>query len=491
YALEGAHNDGPWEQPEKFHRTNAVLRYSVGGAESRSTVTAMAYTAGWNATDQVPLRAVSSGAIDRFGTIDPSDGGQTSRYSLSFNTEQRDGDAVWSLDAHAIRSRLDLFSNFTFFLDNPIAGDQFEQAEQRSVFGLATRRTWGGTLAGRPSTHTVGLQLRHDRLDPVGLYATAARQRVSVTQESVVRQTSTGVYAETATQWTPWLRSVAGLRGDRFGFDVISSIAVNSGSSHASIVSPKLSLIFGPWRKTELFVNAGTGFHSNDARGTTSTVKARAPGEAADRVNALVRSRGAELGLRTEPVAGLQSSLALWQLRLGSELLFVGDAGETEANRASWRHGIEWNNHWVATPWLLVDADLSLSRTRFDDGDPDGVGRHIPGAIETVLSLGATVIDRGPWFGQFQLRYFGPRPLIEDNSQRSKAATLAYLRAGYRINPNMKIALDVFNLFDREASDIDYFYASRLRGEAAEGVPDVHFHPVEPRSVRLSLVMSF
>jgi len=281
---------------------------------------------------------------------------------------------------------------------------------------------------------------------------------------------------------------VAGLRSDHFNFDVNSSIASNSGKRSASIASPKLSLIFGPWSQAEYFVNAGYGFHSNDARGTTETVTPK-EGLPTDPVTPLVRSKGAELGVRTEIVPGLQSSLALWQLKLGSELVFSGDAGDTEASRASKRRGIEWNNHYIARTWLLLDADLALSRARFTQDD--SAGNHVPGSIETVASFGATVTEYGPWSGQFQLRYFGPRPLIEDNSQRSKATTLAYLRVGYRVNKDVKMMLEVFNLFDRQASDIDYYYASRLKGEPAEGVNDLQFHPVEPRSVRLSLVANF
>ena len=500
YALEAAHNNGPWENAEQFHRLNGVLRYSFGDAQNRSAITAMAYSARWNATDQIPQRAVDQGLIGRFGAIDPSDGGRTARTSLSYELLRRLDDGDFKFNAYAIQSRLDLYSNFTFYLEQPIDldpaaidGDQFQQAERRRVFGLATSRSWNMPVAGFESTQTLGLQVRHDRLDPVGLYSTVARERAATIQESTVRQTSVGVYGETATQWTPWLRSIAGLRGDWFDFDVDSSIAANSGTKAASIASPKLSLIFGPWRQTEVFVNYGWGFHSNDARGTTATVAAKDPTTRVDPVNALVRSKGGELGLRTELVPGLQSSLALWALKLDSELLFVGDAGETEPSRASKRYGIEWNNHFIANRWLLLDADLALSRSRFTEADPTDptLGNRIPGSIQTVVSMGATVNDLGPWFGQFQLRYFGARPLDENGEFNSKPTTLAYLRAGYKINNNWKLALDVFNLFNREASDIDYYYASRLKGEPAEGVNDIHFHPVEPRSLRVTLNASF
>ncbi len=505
YALEAGHNNGPWDNPERSHRLNGVVRYSFGDAASRSSITAMGYSANWNSTDQVPQRAVDSGLIGRFGAIDPSDGGKTARYSLSYQAERRLDDGVFRLNAYAIRSRLDLYSNFTFFLERPvdldpteIEGDQFHQSERRMVYGLATSRAWNKKLGGHDSTTTFGLQLRHDRLSPVGLYSTVERQYAATTQESRVRETSVGLYADNQLEWTSWLRSVAGVRADRFIVNHTSSIARNSGSKSAGLVSPKLSLIFGPWSKTEYFVNYGYGFHSNDARGATARVKPKEfiadptdPNAVAEPSALLVRSRGGELGLRTEIVPGLQSSLALWQLRLGSELVFSGDAGDTEASRPSRRQGVEFNNHYIAAPWLLFDGDIAVSRARFTTDDPATPGRSIPGSVNTVVSLGATVLERGPWFGHVQIRYFGPRPLIEDNSERSKSTTLAYLRVGYRITRDVKVALDVFNLFDRKASDIDYYYASRLKGEPVGGVDDIHSHPVEPRSLRLTLTANF
>jgi outer membrane receptor protein involved in Fe transport len=494
-AFEAAHNDGPWELPEKFHRANGVLRYSLSDALTQASVTAMAYDANWDSTDQIPLRAVQDGTIGRFGTVDPTDGGKTSRYSLSFGLThefesdlQGHGGGELRLDAYAIQSSLDLFSDFTYFLDDPVRGDQFEQAEHRKVFGLEASRRWDTTLAGHDASNTLGVELREDRLQPVGLYDTAARVRTSTVQESTVDEGSVALYAENATTWSPVLRSVAGLRFDHYDFDVGSSIPQNAGHRSASIVSPKLSLILGPWRKTEYFINAGTGFHSNDARGTTETISPR-EGTPTQPVDPLVRSIGGELGLRTGAVPGLQSSLALWVLKLDSELVFSGDAGDTEPSRASRRYGVEWSNRYEASRHVLLDADLAWSHARYTQFDP--AGPFIPGSIETVAALGATLKDWGPWFGQFQFRFFGPRPLVEDDSQRSKATSLATLRAGYRFTPRTSVAMDVFNLFDRKASDIDYAYASRLPGEPAAGVNDIHFHPVEPRSVRLTITTTF
>ncbi|NVI85292.1 TonB-dependent receptor [Janthinobacterium sp. BJB401] len=486
-GLEVNRNNGPWDVPERVRKVSGVLRYSQGTQDDGFSVTGMAYKNSWNATDQVPLRAVESGQIGRFGSLAPSDGGDTSRTSLSYAMRKRTENRLFELDAYLIRSQLELNSDFTYFLADPEQGDQFQQSERRTVAGVNASESWATQLFGLPLRNKLGVQARYDRLSPVGLYNTVERVRQSTVREDRVREASIGLYGENTVQWLPWLRSVAGVRYDAYRFNVDSSIAGNSGAANDHVVSPKLSLILGPWSKTEFFVNYGKGFHSNDARGTTQT--RLADGEPSTPVTPLAPTKGMELGARTEWLPGLQSSLALWRLDIASELLFVGDAGETEPSRASRRHGIEWNNHYIAAPWLLFDLDLAASRSRYTENDP--AGNFIPGSIDKVASFGVTVTDQGPWSGALQLRYFGPRPLIEDNSVRSASTTLAYARVSYQLNRKTRIALDVFNLFDKRASDIDYYYASRLPGEATEGVNDRHFHPVEPRSARLTLSYGF
>ena len=487
YGLEVHRNNGPWDVPERVRKYSGVLRYSQGTANDGFSVTAMAYKNSWNATDQVPLRAVASGQIGRFGSLAPSDGGDTSRTSLSYAMRQRTQNRLFELDAYLIRSQLELNSDFTYFLANPAAGDQFQQSERRTLAGVNASESWSTQLSGLPLRNKLGVQARVDRLSPVGLYSTVERIRQATVREDRVREASIGLYGENTVQWLPWLRSVAGVRYDAYRFKVDSSVEGNSGAASDHVVSPKLSLILGPWSKWEFFVNYGKGFHSNDARGTTQT---RLPdGTPSTPVTPLVPTKGMELGARTEWLPGLQSSLALWRLDLASELLFVGDAGETQASRASRRHGIEWNNHYIAAPWLLFDLDLAASRSRYTQNDP--AGNFIPGSIDKVASFGVTVTDRGPWSGAFQLRYFGPRPLIEDNSVRSASTTLAYARLAYQLNRRTRLSLDVFNLFNKRASDIDYYYASRLPGEAQDGVNDRHSHPVEPRSARLTLSYAF
>jgi hypothetical protein len=473
YGLEIGRNDGPWDTPEQVRKYSATLRYSSGDALHGYSITAMAYRNRWNATDQVPLRAVDAGLIGRYGGIDPSDGGDTARSSLSWAMHSRTGERLTEASAYLVHSSLNLFSNFTYLLDDPVNGDQFQQAERRTMAGVNLSQAWLGQVGGIDMRNKLGLQTRYDHIAPIGLYATRARQRLATVREDRVNEGSAGLYWENTAYWTPHLRSIAGLRYDAYRFDVSGADA----SAHKA--SPKLSLIFGPWSKTEYFINYGMGFHSNDARGVTGP----------DPATPLVGTRGAELGARSEWLPGLQSSLSLWALDIDSELVYAGDSGQTEASRPSRRSGVEWSNHYIAAPWLLFDLDLSASRARYRRHD--AAGDYVPEALDKVASFGVTVKDLGRWYGGLELRYFGQRPLIEDNSVRSASTTLAYGRIGYRIDSQTRLTLDGFNLFNRSASDIDYYYASRLPGEDADGVNDRHFHPVEPRTLRLTLSRNF
>jgi hypothetical protein len=489
YALEYQHSNAPWEAPANFNKYNGVLRYAQGTPADGFNVTAMAYKATWNSTDQIPQRAVDDGRVGVFGAIDPTDGGESSRYSLSGEWRQSEGNVSRAASLYAIKSKLNLFSNFTYFLDDPVNGDQFEQAESRVVLGGDASQTWLTHWGERPVWNTLGLQLRRDRMTPVALYGTAARQRLSTTREDQVTIGTASLYASSTIEWSPWFRTVAGLRADYFRFDVSSDNPENSGKESDTIVSPKLSLIFGPWANTEYFLNWGEGFHSNDARGTTITVDPKS-GDPVQRVDPLVRTVGYEAGVRSRILPGLTTSLALWRLEQDSELLFVGDAGTTEPSRPSERTGLEWVLQYVPRPWLAFDLTAAVTRARFTDDDP--AGNRIPGAPDAVASAGVTVdnvVDG--WFGSLRWRYFGSRALVEDNTVRSQSTSLWNGRIGYMFTPKIRAWLDVFNILDSRDHDIDYFYVSRLPGEPPGGVADRHFHPVESRAFRLSLSIAY
>jgi hypothetical protein len=494
YAVEAVGHDGPWDLPENYRRYNGVLSYGWQSGMDEMRVHAMAMQSSWTSTDQVPQRAIDAGTVGRFGYIDPSDGGDNARYSLSADWTRRYSDGLMRANAYLLRSRLDLFSNFTYFLDDPVNGDQFKQAERRTVAGFNLDRSWVHPLAGRESETTVGIQVRNDRLDPVGLYSTVNRAHLSTTREDRVRETASGLFLSNMTRWNAWLRTVAGVRADRYMFDVVSDTSANSGKVNASIVSPKVSVIFSPLKDVELYLNWGRGFHSNDARGITQAVDPKtgldtdANGNPITKATPLVKAIGKEAGVRFTGLApGLQTAVSVWQLNLASELVFVGDAGTTEASRPSRRSGVEIANYYTPAAGWIVDADFAWSHPRFTDTDP--AGAYIPGAIERTVSIGIAA-EQGKWSGGLRLRYFGNRPLIEDNTIRSASSTLVNAKLGYAITQDIKLTAEVLNLFNRKVSDIDYVYDSRLRGEAA-AVTDVHTHPAEPRALRVGLVMKF
>jgi hypothetical protein len=451
----------------------------------------MGYRARWASTDQVPQRLIEAGTFNgqpfgRFDAVDPTDGGETSRYSLSGEWHTTTAAGTTKVSAYALRYRLQLISNFTYALERPATGDQFMQRDQRTVTGLAANHAVGHTLFGLPARSEVGLQVRQDRID-VALFDTQAQAITATTRDDRVRETMAGVYGQIAVELTPGLRGIAGLRADQIRTTVDSrSLAANAGSASAQQGSPKFTLVAGPFAKTEFFVNAGRGLHSNDARGTTITQDPKT-GNPQDKVPALVASQGYELGARSEFIPGLQSSLALWKLDFDSELVYVGDAGATEAAAASRRHGVEFNNRYTPIPWLLLDADLAWTHSRFANGD------RIPNAVDRVASIAATVRNVGPWSASLQWRYLGSGALTEDNSVRSQSSVTSNLRLGYQLaalGKASELTLDVFNLFNRKVNDIQYFYASQLPGEAAP-VADRHVHPAEPRAFRLTLRVGF
>ena len=501
-AFEGTRADGPWVVPEGLCKANLVARYSAGRAENGWSVSFLGYDAAWTATDQVAQRAVASGMVGRFGSLDPTTGGNTHRYSLSGEWARLGSASASRANAYVVDYALNLWSNFTYATD-PVNGDQFLQVDRRSTVGGNAAHTWFATLGDRAVEITAGVDARRDNIGKIGLVLTRDRATYATVRDDAVHQTRVGVWGEAQVQWTQKFRSIVGLRGDAYAFDVASNTAANSGSKTDSIASPKLALVFGPWAKTEYYFNAGYGFHSNDARGTVTRINpdprpgarpactdaaGACTGDAVSPVTPLVRAKGVEIGLRSAFVPRLTSTLTLWRLDIDSELIFTGDAGTTEASRPSRRQGVEWTNVWAPLAWLSIDADLSISRARFADANP--AGDRVPGAIEQAASIGANLRDLGAWSGGVRLRHFGARPLIEDNSVRSPASTLVNLNVGYRFHPHLQARVEVLNLLDRKVSDIDYYYASRLRGEAGP-VNDIHSHPAEPRSLRVTLRASF
>ncbi len=487
FALELMRKNGPWINKERYKKFNTVLRYSQSTGKTKFNVTAMGYGGRWNATDQIPQRAIDEGLISRLDTIDPTDGGETHRFSFSSALEHHSRFGVTRANLYTLHSNLSLFSNFTYFLDDPVNGDQFSQFDKRFQSAFNVDHSWVNDFAGIPFESKVGVQFQNDVIDN-GLLSTKARRTLSLTRKDHIVQNSVALYYQNSIQWLEKLRTVAGVRSDFYWFDVNSNLNVNTGNAYDSMTNPKLSVILGPWFETEFYFNYGSSFHSNDARGTTTRVDPRT-GQPIDRVHPLVRSTGYETGLRTAILPGLQGSLAFFHLNIDSELLFVGDAGTTEASRPSKREGVEVSVFYKPLDWLIVDLDYAITRARFSDFDP--TGNYIPQAIQGVGKAAVSFDNLGRFFGGLQFRYFGKRALIEDNSVQSKPTITLNGQLGYKIGKKIQVLVQAFNILNSHDHAIDYFYISRLPGESAQGIGDKHFHPIETRALRASIVANF
>ena len=487
-AFETSTNDGPWTVPDSYRKLNGVVRYSQGDNLNGFSLTGMAYRGKWNASQAVPERAVTAGVVGRYGSIDASDRGDTYRYSVTGEWQRSSGSTLTKVQVYGIGYDLTLLNNFTFYLDDPVHGDQNEQKDQRFIAGgkafQKRQSRWGGYAV----ENTYGVQVRNDDVSNLALIHTEQGVPLSTRAQASAIVTTAGVYGENRIEWVPWLRTTAGLRVDGSHYSVDDKLqSINSGTSSAGIVSPKGTVTLGPWHGTEAYVNAGLGFHSNNALGTTIVVDPI--GNPVDRVTPLVRAKGAEVGVRTVALRHLQSTFSLWTLGLDSELVYNGDVGATEPGPASGRYGIEFANYYAPTAWLVFDGDVAWSHARFTEFNEGG--QYVPEAVDVVVSGGASVDNFHRMFGSLRLRYFGPRPLVADNSVRSKATTLLNLEAGYQLQRNLRVNLLVFNLANSTVSDIDYYFASRLPGDPLAGVDDVHTHPSPPRTARVSLVVGF
>ena len=387
-----------------------------------------------------------------------------------------------------MRYGLNLIQNFTYFLANPVNGDQFEQVDRRTSIGVKLTHRRLRQLLGRPMEWKAGTQLRHDDASVIGLYDTVRQRRTNTVREDALRQTSLDVFGEGVLDWTSFFRTSLGIRADIYRFAVDANNPLNAGAGVDSIVSPKLTAILGPWQQTEFYANWGEGFHSNDVRCATIRVDPRT-NELAERFRPLVKARGGEIGVRTVGLHGLHSTVAVWYLDFDSELVFLGDASVTAASRPSHRYGIEWSNYIWFTPWMTAEADLVFTSARFSDDDP--AGPRIPGSLNRVFSGALTFEPVKRLFGSVRVRHFGPRPLIEDNSVRSDSTTVWNGQFGFRFNRRVTISFGVFNLLNSPVSDIDYFYTSRLQGEPLEREDNVHTHPSIPRTARVALQMRF
>ncbi|EMF74372.1 TonB-dependent receptor [Leptospira interrogans serovar Djasiman str. LT1649] len=484
YALETSHYDGPWTVKENYKKVNGVVSYSGGDEQNGYRILAMGYRGNWHTTHQIPKRAIGH-EFRRFDTVDPTDGGFTNRASISGEAQHTDKNTHAKILIYGLYNDLSLFSNTTYYLDDPIRGDQIEQTDRRTVSGLKSSYKIRSVWDEIKFENLFGFQMRRDFIRNA-LYHTEKRAELDIVRSNQIIETNISVYYESKIHWSSKIRTIIGLRGDQFQFQfhVDDRNSELNDRKRFSTANPKGGIVFGPWLNTEIYLNAGRGFHTNDARGLTNKENTFTP---------IVRSYGGEFGVRSMVFENWKTVLSLWQLDLDSELIFEGDSASTVASRSSTRRGVEWSNYFEPIKGLILDSEVSISRSRFR-GD-ESTGNFIPGSIEHVYSGGITLKETNGFFGSIRGRYFGPRALIEDNSVRSPPTTLFNFQIGKKFNDVWSIVFEIMNIQNAKVSDIDYYYASRLKSESEGpdegGYNDIHTRPASPRSIRFGVRASF
>jgi Outer membrane receptor proteins, mostly Fe transport len=506
------HDDGPWKHPDDYFKYNGLLTYSRGSDASGFSITARGYHGKWNSSDQIAEDAVP--LVGFFGTLDPTTGGRSERYSLQGEWHHQDAHSVTKITPYIFYYDLNLYSNFTYYLTDPVLGDQFNQNDRRWVAGIDAHHSIFSEWAGRKVENTFGFQLRNDWIGN-GLYQSSHRIRTdktdsetgntlpATTQRNNLTDTLIGFYGENRIQWLEKFRTVAALRGDLTHLDVVSLVmSANSGTVTKAIPSPKVSLVFGPWSRTEFYLEGGSSYHSNDARGTTLTIEPVSgdnpyPNVPGDKIPALIPTKGAEVGVRSTAMPHLNSTLSFWYLHSKSELQQSGDTGGTTAStQPSDRYGFELANYYTPAEHWAIDFDIANSKALFGDVDGDDAapdspgGRRVPEAVGLVIASGLTLHDLNNFSGSLRLRFFGPRDLTSDGLFRSKATALVNGEVGYQIQKKWRVSVEFLNLLDRSDHDIDYAYESKVTPTGASAFTDV-FHPVEPFQARFWLRRTF
>lgn len=497
YAVSRTMDDGPWTKPDDLKRDNAFVKYTHGDSRDGYSVSAMYFDSTWQSTDQIPRRLVEDGTLGRFDTLDDQTGGETNRHQLSYGIwSDLSEDTRFKANAYVVDYALALTSNFTYFSNevpatSPVEGvaaedisDEFTQVDDRIMTG-------GDLLfeiqLDEQHRLDLGSDLRFDRNRDVGIGSSFQREIYSYDSRAKIEEVAVGVFSSVYSEWNDQFATILGLRFDYMNVDVEDKLnPAESGSDNQTLVSPKVSLRFGPFNETQLFVNYGKGFHSNDGRGA---VKGDVP--------LMAESEGFEVGVSSWLFDSLQLSAVAFQLDLDSELVFVGDDGTTEPKAASRRKGIEISAFYQPLDWLIIDsdytyADAKFRETQFEDGEL--LGDAVPDSIEDVFSLGASADFFNGVYAGLRLRYFGPRNLNESGSVQSDSSRMVNANIGYQAPSGLEVGLEVLNLTDREDDDITYFYESRTKQERDQGIEpieDFHFHPMVPRTLRLHLSYPF
>ena len=481
-AFEHHQSNGHFDLDQDVRKYNGLLKYTGAIANIPSRITFSAYDSQWISTNQVPQRAVDSGLISRFGFIDPDLGGESHRYSLAGNFQIND----WDLNLYASSYYMSLINNPTYFLNNPADGDEFEQEDERRLFGGSLRKRSESEIFGLPAAQTVGIDIRYDDVNELNLFNTISRRRLSSIREDEAEEFSAGLFAESQISLTDKLRATLGVRVDYYDFEVDALRPGNSGSDQDSLWQPNIGLAYRVNENVELYLNYGHGFHSNDVRAAVNTIDP-VTGDPTEAQDVLVEGKGSEIGFRYDTLNGFNIAIAAFELRTDSELVFVGDAGTTEPSDPTSRNGVEINSFWeINENWVF---DFSAAKTSGHFRGLPSNADSITDAHEEVLAAGLTHVGNNGLTASLRVRHFSDAALTEDESVQKDGSTLVHAGVSYAFS-NWEIGIDVLNLLDADDDDIAYYFESQLAGETT-GVEDIHFHPSNPRHIRLLLKYRF
>jgi len=501
-AGEYSHYDGPWDVGDNFRKRNGVVKYSQGDVDNGFSLTFQGYRGNWLGNDQIPLSAIEDGMLPRYGTINPDTGGTSSRYSLYGDWHETDSAGTTQATVYAVHYTLNLFSDFTGFLFFPETGDEIQQNDRRWTYGGHIERDLPDNYLGKSTDDRFGFELRDDDIHTF-LNDVQNNQVWAHVRADQVDETMISPWYENKIDWTDWFSTTAGIRADILAYADHSDTTVNSGNGVVWKPSPKIGVKLGPWGQTDFYAQAGLGISSEDIQGVTSKVQpgpstpvggGQGGGLPAQPQQALSRNRGAEVGVHSQAIPGLDTTFSLWILASENEFVFDGDVGAvTASGRPGRRWGVEWNNRWQPTGWIDVTADLAWSRAYYTDQN-NPAGAQIPESIRSSADGQVTLhdLDWAP-HAVFTLgwRYLGPRFLVEDASEQAKPSLVFNAKAQYDITPNLSVGAEILNLFNNHYFDADYFYQYRLPGQSPDGITGHIVHPSEPLQFRLAITEKF
>ncbi|MCK8479513.1 TonB-dependent receptor [Psychroserpens algicola] len=480
-AAEYISTDGPFESPQNFNRLNLFGKYVMFSPENdKLSLTASHFTSRWDASGQIPQREVDNGNITRFGAIDDTEGGETERTNVNVEYSKHISNAT-TLKSNAFYSHyaFELYSNFTFFLEDPINGDQIKQKEDRQIFGVNTAITHNTFLGQTELTLTSGLGFRHDIIDDVELSRTLNRQTtLEQIQLGDINQTNIDAFINANFEFGK-LSIAPALRLDYFKFlynDKLQNEYTLQSETKA-IVSPKLNIFYDAEENLQLFLKSGIGFHSNDARVVVNNL-----GE-----DILPRAYGLDIGNIWKPTKNMVVHTALWYLFLEQEFVYVGDAGIVEPSGKTERYGLDLGLRYQFNDWLYFDNDITLTKARSLES-PDGED-YIPLAPDLTLSGGLSVNDINGFSGGIRYRYIDDRPANEDNSIVAEGYFITDFNANYTFN-NITLGVIVENIFDVEWNETQFATESRLQNEM-QSVEEIHFTPGTPFFIKGSISYKF